>query len=230
MSGTSCGPVTLVALGLQVTATVRRPQSPHFGYEEAAKFVLADPHGTTILHSAEVNSGFFVLYARQFDVNRHAIILRADKLVTSALTGLVDERIRTRGEIYHLLRQFGVGSVVLEDRPTASPRLNWPREQTRSSVFAERFRASINSAAPLLAGASISVFERFDATPPDPHAIVNIAIPVANTDTAVPLRELIDGTTADERPADAIAVSGRASKPCSFGLGTSLRPVHAADA
>jgi hypothetical protein len=186
--------LTVFGLGGQILTAVRQPLARAPGYEAAAQFVLARPRGTTILYSGEIDSGLFVLFTRTHDPNRRAIVLRADKLlVTSALSRLIDDRIGSREEIYDLLRRLGVGYVVLEDRPTSSSVLNWLREETRSSRFEERFRVPFGSADSRLAGASMSVYEFLEATPPDPGAIVGMRVPIMRSEVAVRLSDLIDG-------------------------------------
>jgi hypothetical protein len=191
------GVLALAVFGLsgQILTAARQPLSRAPGYEAAAKFVMARPRGTTILYSGEIDSGLFVLFTRRHDPNRRAIVLRADKLlVTSALSRLIEDRIGSRDEIYDLLRRLGVGYVVLEDRPTSSSVLNWLREETRSTHFVERFRVPVGSGDGRLTGASMSVYEFVDATAPNPGAIVNMSIPIARSEVAVRLNDLIDGT------------------------------------
>jgi hypothetical protein len=121
-------------------------------------------------------------------------VLRADKLlVTSALSRLIEDRIGSRDDIYDLLRRLGVGYVVLEDRPTSSAVLNWLREETRSTRFQERFRVPVGSGDRRLTGVSMSVYEFLEATAPNPGAIVNMSIPIARSEVAVRLSDLVDG-------------------------------------
>ena len=186
--------LTTVAVGSQALAAASLPAERTPGYEAAARFVLDRPRGTTVLYSAEVDSGLFVLFTRKHDPARHAIVLRADKLfVTAALDRFVEDRISTREEIYDALRRFGVGYVVIEDRPGRSTVLNWLREETRSSRFAERFRTPIGSANRRLNGVSIAVYEFLEATAPDPAAVISMDIPVARSAVAVRLADVVSG-------------------------------------
>lgn len=190
------GALSLAVFGLsgQVLTAARQPLPRAPGYEAAAKYVMAHPRGTTILYSGEIDSGLFVLFTRRYDPNRQAIVLRADKLlVTSSLSRMIEDRIASRDEIYDLLRRLGVSYVVLEDRPTSSSVLNWLREETRSTRFEERFRVPLGSGDRRLTGASMSVYEFLDATAPNPGAIVNMSIPIARSEVAVRLSDLVDG-------------------------------------
>jgi hypothetical protein len=192
--GLALAGLAVVAVGSQTLTAWRQPLQRAPGYEAAARFVQARPRGSTILYSGEVDSGLFVLATRRHDPDRRAIVLRADKLLATAdLSRLVDDRIASREEIYDLLRRLGVGYVVLEDRLTSSRALNWLREETRSSRFQERFQAPAGSADPRLAGASISVYEFREAGRPDPAAVVGMRIPIARSEVAVRLSDLIDG-------------------------------------
>ena len=193
--GVGVAVLIVFALGDQVLTAAREPRRGAPGYEAAARFVQSQPRGTTILYSAEIDSGTFVLFIRKHDPDRRAIVLRADKvLVTSNLSRLVDDRISSRGEIYDLLRRFGVGYVVLEDRPTSSTVLNWLREETRTNRFEERFRAPIGSTDPSLAGVSISVRAFRESSAPDPAAVIDMRLPLVQSEVAVRLEDLIGGT------------------------------------
>lgn len=187
--------LTAFALLTQTVDAIRQPLARTTGYAEAARFVLANPRGATILYSAERDTGLFVFFARKHDPTRRAVVLRADKLlVTAAYDRVVEDRIVRREDIYALLHRFGVGYVVLEDRPTASAVLNWLRDETRTDRFVERFRAPIVSSRPGLEGASVSVYEFLDASPPDPEAVIDFSLPLARAAIAVRLKDLLDGT------------------------------------
>src|SRR5262249_19541118 len=113
----SPGARSLLAVGLAVvviwqlwSGRVTRPRSEG-GYEEAARFVGAEPDGQsapTVLYSASVDTGMFVFFVRKHDPERRLVVLRADKLLTTSLMGQlsVEDRIRSAQDIYPLLDRY----------------------------------------------------------------------------------------------------------------------------
>lgn len=169
------------------------------GYEEAARFVLADagaPIAPTVLYSASIDTGYFVFFVRKHDPAHRLVVLRSDKLLTTSLmTRLsVEDRIGNPAEIYPLLDRYGTKFVVIEDKPSGSTVLDWLRDELKGNRFVERRRFSLDGADVLLRGVSLVVYEYKAARPPDPDAAIDIRIPLIGREIRVPLSDL--------RPAD----------------------------
>jgi hypothetical protein len=157
------------------------------GYEEAARFVLADANGQpapTVLYSASVDSGAFVFFVRKHDPRQRLVVLRSDKLLTTSFMSQlsVEDRIGSPKEIYPLLDRFGTKFIVIEDRPTGSIVLDWLRDELRGNRFIERRRIG--------GGASLAVYEYKGARSPDPDAEIDMKLPLIGRDIRVRLSDL----------------------------------------
>jgi len=183
----------LAVTAYQAVSSAQAPLPRAQGFEQAARFVVERPVGATVLYSAEVDTGLFVFFARKHDHARQAIVLRSDKLLTTSYMSFVsvEDRISSREEIDDILRRFGVGYVVLEDRPTPSRALNWLREETRTDRFAERLRIPIVTNEPRLRGTSLAIYEFLDRRDPDPDAVVDMKLPLVGSEVAVRLSDLL---------------------------------------
>ncbi|HWP47162.1 MAG TPA: glycosyltransferase family 39 protein [Candidatus Limnocylindrales bacterium] len=149
------------------------------GYESAAQYVTENRKGESILFSADIDSGYFVFFTRKHDPYRDLIVLRADKmLVTSRMDYIVEERITRRDQIYEILRNFGVGYVVMEDKPFKSSPLEWLREEVKTDKFVLRKRIPISSNRSTLQGVTLAIYEYKDYVPPVRGRILTMNIPL----------------------------------------------------
>ena len=189
---TAAALVFLVAV-FQIEAAARVGLPGAQGYEEAARFVLASNPGPTVLFSGDIDTGFFSLFVRKHDVHRQLVVLRADKMLTTSFLARPDlkDRIADRAEIYPLLQRFGTRYVVIEDRKSRAPVLEWLREELRSAHFAERARIPMRTTDVRLAGTSLVIYEFLDATPPDSAAVLSMSLPLAHRSLEVKLSDLI---------------------------------------
>jgi hypothetical protein len=187
-------PRAILACGVAAQIWTGRTQRPAGaeGYEEAARFVLADGTAPTVLFSASVDTGYFVFFVRKHDPARRLVVLRSDKMLTTSLMAdlAVKNRIKSPEEIYTVLERFGTKFVVIEDRPTDSRVLNWLRREVRTDRFIERRRLPLRSADHRLLNTSLSIYEYREARPPDPDAQLELWLPVAGRTLHVPLRDL----------------------------------------
>lgn len=166
------------------------------GYEEAARFVLADsgsPPAPTVLYSASMDTGIFVFFVRKHDPAGRLAILRSDKLLTTSLMGQmsVENRIASPSEIYTLLDRYGTKFVVIEDRPSGSVVLDWLRDELKGDRFIERRRIPIAGAGSPLTDPSLAVYEYTGARSPDPDAEIDIRIPLVGREIHVRLSDLV---------------------------------------
>src|SRR5581483_1064884 len=152
-----------------------------------------DP-GPTVLFSGTVDTGFFTFFVRKHDPARRLVVLRSDKIFTTAYLAQesVEERIERPEQIDALLHAFGVKFVVLEDRPFASRALEWLRAKLHSPQFIERVRIPIGTSDRRLKDVSLAVYEFTEATPPAVDAVLSIHLPLAQRNVDARLQDLID--------------------------------------
>ena len=168
-----------------------RPES-NGGYEEAARFVVADgdgPPAATVLYSASIDTGAFVFFVRKHDPARRLVVLRSDKLLTTSLMGQlsVEDRIHSPTEIYPLLDRFGTRFIVIEDRPSGSPVIDSLRDELKGDRFIERRRVLNDQfeAAPRVP--ALLIYEYKGARPPDPDAELDLKLPLVGREIRVRL-------------------------------------------
>lgn len=168
------------------------------GYEEAAQYVVQHRKGETVLFSGNVDSGFFVFFVRKHDIDRHLIVLRADKtLVTSSLARIIATQLTTPEQIYAMLRDFGTAYVVLEDAPYSSPPLELLRQEVKTDHFAVRQRIPFRSNSDKLQGVDLVVYEYLDYTPAKRDRLLQMRIPLMGANVAVRFGELLPEKTGD---------------------------------
>jgi hypothetical protein len=152
------------------------------GYEKAAKYVVENRKGESVLFSGMVDSGYFVFFVRKHDPNQELIVLRADKLlVTSRLRRIVEQRITSRTQIYDILR----------DKEVGSPPLNWLREELRSERFELRKMIPVGSNNPRLRDLSLAIYEYKGYVGPRGGKILNMSIPLMDDAITVKLDDLL---------------------------------------
>lgn len=163
------------------------------GYEEAARFVTEHRRGDSVLYSAAVDTGYFVFHVRKHDARREMIVLRADKvLTTSRMRELaIENKIADPREIHGVLKRFGVGYVVIENRPYPEGPLRWLEDAVRGDDFDHRLTVPIDSRARRMAGATVSVYEYRGRVPADPDAPLDMRIFHMNETIALRMGQLI---------------------------------------
>jgi hypothetical protein len=183
-----------VAVSAQAVLAARVAPAGASGYEEAARFVLAEGPAPTVLYSGSVDTGYFVFFVRKHDPAQRLVVLRSDKQLTTSMMNNLSrvQRIQSRAEIYTMLRRYGTRFVVLEDRPTGSEALDWLREEVRGILFAERARYPIRTTDRRLRGVDVVVYEYLAATPGDPAAEIDMSLPLIGRDIRVRLSDLVD--------------------------------------
>jgi len=129
------------------------------GYEQAARYVVEQSNGETILFSSNIDTGFFIFFVRKYDPNKNFIVLRADKILsTSLLNRIVEDRITSRKEIYDILDDFGVKTIVIEDKIYTSYALEMLREELKSEKFILLKNINIHSNNSLINNYSLSIY------------------------------------------------------------------------
>lgn len=162
------------------------------GYEEAAKYVVENRKGESVLFSANVDTGYFVFFVRKHDPHQDLIVLRADKLLaTSKMNQIVEERIHSRDQIYENLQDFGIGYVVLEDMAYESPALEWLREEVKTDRFVLRKKIPIFTNSYKLQDVALVIYEYKDYTPPKRGKMISLDIPLMGDSISVRLDDLL---------------------------------------
>ncbi|MGE0816984.1 MAG: glycosyltransferase family 39 protein [Vicinamibacterales bacterium] len=164
------------------------------GYEAAAAHVVAEPRGSTVLFAGDVDSGFFTFFVRKHDPARRTIVLRADKVLTTSFMGSVaaEDRVSSPAEVRETLVRYGVGYVVIEDRPSESTVQNWLREELRTGGYVERMRLPTHSTDRRLRdGTALVVYEVCDVRPASPDARLDIRLPLVSQQIDIPVSDLI---------------------------------------
>jgi hypothetical protein len=162
------------------------------GYEEAAKYVIENRKGKSVLFSANVDTGYFVFFVRKQDPHQDLIVLRADKvLATSKMDQIVEERVTSREQIYEVLQDFGIGYVVLEDMEYESPSLEWLREEVKTDRFILHKRIPIRTNSYKLQDVALAIYEYKDYTPPKKGKMISLDIPLMGDSISVRLDDLI---------------------------------------
>jgi hypothetical protein len=181
-----------VLIGYQFVVAAGREPTYAEGYEAAARYVLEHPKGESVLFSGNVDSGYFPFFVRKHDPNRRLIVLRADKtLVTSNLKRIFKENLTTPEEIHQMLQDFGVGYVVIEDMPYASPTLALLREELKGSDFVLRERIPFRTNGPELAGVDLAIYEYRNYRPANRDRPLQMYLPLVSKGVEVRFGDLL---------------------------------------
>ena len=183
----------LIIVGYQFAISFQLEPDYAEGYEQAAKYVIEHQKGESVLFSEHVDTGYFIFFTRKHNPHRDVIVLRADKLlVTSFLRCVTEERITSREQIYEILRDFGVSSVVIVDKKFNSPPLEWLREEVKSDRFMLKTRIPIHSNSPRLQDATLDIYEYKDYTPPERGKTLQMNIPLMGDSIEVNFDDLLE--------------------------------------
>jgi len=183
----------LTAVVVDQFATAYRAQPAYAsGYEAAAQYVLEHRRGESVLYSARIDSGYFVFFVRKHNPERNLVVVRADKtLVTSALTRITTENLTSREEIYDLLRDLGVGFVVIEDSFYESTTLELLRQELTSDNFELHTRIPIRSSSTDLDGVDLAIYEFKGYTPARLDKPLQMRIPLIGSEVVVRFGDLL---------------------------------------
>jgi Dolichyl-phosphate-mannose-protein mannosyltransferase len=163
------------------------------GYEAAARHVVAEPRGSTVMFAGDVDTGYFTFFVRKHDAARRTIVLRADKMLTTSFMGSVaaEDRIKRPEEVRAVIERFGVGYIVVEDRPSESKVQNWLLQEVTMPGYIERMRLPSNSTDVRLRGRSLVVYEVADAQPAAADARLDIRLPLVSQQIDVAVADLV---------------------------------------
>ena len=188
----------------QFVSTFRVEPTYAEGYEEAARYVIENRKGESVLYGNSVDSGRFIFFVRKHNPQRNLIVLRADKMLADPpASWVVGERGTGRELIHGILRDLGTGYVVIEDKEFGSPTLDLLREELKSERFVLRKRIPIrlNSSKLLdiasttyrskLQGLALAIYEYKEYAPPEPGKVLHMDIRLMGDSIVVPLDELL---------------------------------------
>ncbi len=161
-----CFTIILTISGYQFLIAFQGVPTYADGYEHAAKYVVENRKGESVLYSSNVDTGYFVFFTRKHNPDNDLPVLRANKvLVTNKMSHIIEERISKREEIYEILKDYGIGYVVIEDREYTSPPLEWLREEVKSDKFILRKSIPIRSNDYRLNDVALAIYEYKEYTP-----------------------------------------------------------------
>jgi len=139
------------------------------GYEDAAKYVVAESSGAHTVLVGAYHNGNFVFHVRAQDPRGRLAVLRSSKvLYTSAVMPRFGTKVfcRNEADILKLLRRFGTRFVVIEDRPVKREEDNEAtralRRLVRGGRFARRKSIAVESNDPLLKDLRLDLYEYLD--------------------------------------------------------------------
>jgi hypothetical protein len=176
-----------------VVAAGIRPQHAE-GYEEAARFVVENAQGDSVLFSAAIDTGYFVFFARKHDPDRNLVVLRADKVLTTSRMGELafESQVKQADEILPILRRFGVGHIVIEETTYPEGPLTWLRELLETDQFVLRRRIPLKTSDRRLQNTSLAIYEYRERTAADRDAVIQMNIPLVDRSIAMRVGDLLE--------------------------------------
>jgi hypothetical protein len=175
----------------QFSIAFQRTLSYASGFNQAARYVVENRKGESVLYSGVYDTGYFIFFVRKYNPERDLPVLRADKIMaTSMMSRIIEERLANREDIYKVLRNFGVGYVVLMDTETGSRSLEWLREEVKSSKFNLRKKIIIRSNDGRVDNVPLVIYEYNEYTSSSEDAFIHMNIPLMHGVIEVPFRDL----------------------------------------
>lgn len=132
------------------------------GYQEAARYVVDNPKGDTVLFDGWYD-GNFIFYVRKYDNDKRIIVLRGSKLLysfASCKQNWFTEHIKDEQDIYNLLNGYGTKYIVIEDKDITDTR---PAKILREVLSSDNFllvkTVKIKSDIPEFKDVSLNIYE-----------------------------------------------------------------------
>lgn len=128
------------------------------GYEEAAKFVIQEFKGSTVLVSAYFH-GNFIFHVRKYDTSKNIVVLRESKILPNPLKR--GDPNYNNEEIHTILRDYGIKYIVTEsvDRKSQRPRMYLLRKIMQSDQFELIKRIKLDTNMALYENHEIHIYE-----------------------------------------------------------------------
>jgi hypothetical protein len=184
--------VLIMAIGYQFVEAYNKSNEYVYGYEAAAKYIVENKKGESVLYSSVYDTGYFIFFIRKHDHNRDSIVLRADKLfATSFMDRIVEDRITESKEIYDVLRGFGVNYIVIEDTKALSEGLELFRKEVKSSPhFVLVKQIVLRSHLNYINNVALSIYEYKNYLPVKESKVIDMKIPMMGDSIRIPFEEL----------------------------------------
>ena len=184
--------VLITTIGYQLVKAYNEDNKYAYGYEEAAKYIVENKKGDSVLYGNVHDTGYFIYFIRKYDKNRDMIVLRSDKLfATSAHLTIVEDRIKRSKEIYEALHDYGVKYVLIEDTEAPSPALELFRNEVKSSSKFKLIKVvSIKSSHPAADNVPLCIYEYRNYRPSKGDKMLDMNIPLMGDSIRIPFKEL----------------------------------------
>jgi len=187
--------VLILTATFQFAVSIRSEPVYAHGYEEIAKYVVENWRGDSILYCPRFDTGMFIFFVRKHSPSNNRVVLRADKvLATSFMHFIIDDRIKSPKDIYHVLKNFGVSYVLIEDVEYDSKSLELLRKELSSNNFTLVQRIPIHSNRMMLVGSSLALYEYVDYSGANPEAVLHMNMPIMNDSIRVKFEDLINNS------------------------------------
>ena len=191
--------ILIIIVTYQFTIVSQKELEYAKGYEEAARYVIDNRKGASVLFSSKVDTGYFIFFTRKLAPWKEMVILRADKLlVTSQMRTIIEERIAKREDIYEILQDFGTGYVVIEEKEYRSPPLRWLMEEVKSDKFILRKSIPMRSNNHRLNDVELGIYEYKGYTQPKRGKILRMNIPLMGDSISVKFDDLLHNRLSKE--------------------------------
>lgn len=182
----------VVIIGYQFTHAFQNGPAHSAGYEDAARYVVENKKGESVLYSGVYDTGYFIFFIRKHNPEGDLIVLRADKiLATSQMGGIVEELLGSSEEIYKVLKNYGVRFVVIEDTDSGSQSLEWLRDEVKSDNFILSKQIIIDSSNPKVHNVPLSIYEFKGYSAPEDGQILKMNIPLMGDSIELPFKDVL---------------------------------------
>jgi hypothetical protein len=181
----------ILTAGYQLALAIQKEPAYSSGYEEAAKYIVKNNKGETVLYRGVYDTGYFIFFVRKQVPAHDFIVLRADKiLATSNMMSIADDRIKKREEIYEGLKNYGIRYVVIEDTKSKSQSLEWLRDEVKTNRFKLLKEITIESNDARVQNVPLGIYEYIEYSPPKEGKVLRMNIPLIGGSIEVPLKAL----------------------------------------
>ena len=105
--------------------------------------------------------------------------------------GIVEERVKNPGEIYRILKDFGIKYILFEDKGTNSRAIRLLRKEVKSQNFTVIKRTKFLSSRKKFNNVDLILYEYKDYKPYQGGKILNFEVPLIKDSITVPFDEIV---------------------------------------